>query len=193
MNSGDGWGLTWFVFLYITAAWIRLYYSPKYNKFIFLGIYVFFSVLVGTALFVTQKYEIAFLSGIVSNWYRYDSVPVYLSSVCLFLFFADCNIKNNIITEIITKLSPLTFGVYLIHHHPQLSPYIWEKANLPQFMGMVTFPLIQIAVCVLIFIACIIVDYLKTLMFVPIELLLNKIKLFEKYNNYFLSDSKSIK
>lgn len=31
MNSGGGWGLTWFVALYLTAAWLRLYYKPSYK------------------------------------------------------------------------------------------------------------------------------------------------------------------
>jgi surface polysaccharide O-acyltransferase-like enzyme len=31
MNSGGGWGLAWFVTLYITASWLRLYYTPS-NK-----------------------------------------------------------------------------------------------------------------------------------------------------------------
>lgn len=127
MNAGDGWGLTWFIFLYLSAAWIRLYYSPKYNKFVFLGIYAFLSISVGTALFITQKYDIAFLTNIISNLYRYDSIPVYFSSICLFLFFIDCNIKSNIFSKFITKISALTLGVYLIHKHPQISPFIWEN------------------------------------------------------------------
>lgn len=31
MNSGGGWGLTWFVALYLAAAWLRLYYKPSYK------------------------------------------------------------------------------------------------------------------------------------------------------------------
>ena len=185
MNAGDGWGLTWFVFLYITSAWIRLYYSPKLNKFIFLGIYVFFTVSVGTALFITQKYDIVFLTNIFSNLYRYDSIPVYISSICLFLFFVDCNIKTNIFTKFITKISALTLGVYLIHAHPQLSPFIWEKLNLPQYMNSNIFPVIQIGVCVLIFVVCVLIDYIKSIIFIPIEKILNKNSLINIFNNYY--------
>lgn len=29
MNSGGGWGLAWFVVMYMVAAWLRLYYTPR--------------------------------------------------------------------------------------------------------------------------------------------------------------------
>ena len=192
MNSGDGWGLTWFIFLYLTSSWIRLYYSPKYNKYIFLSIYSIISMLVGTVLFVTYKFNIPFVNTIVSNWYRYDSVPVYLSSICLFLFFVDCNIKNVLLSKFISKISSLTLGVYLIHAHPQLSPFIWDSLNLPQYMDKSIFPFIQIGVCIAIFSICIFIDYIKSKIFIPIDLIIEKSKIINKFN-YFISNKFNLK
>ena len=184
MNSGDGWGLTWFVFLYITAAWIRLYYTHKYNKYIFLSLYIFISLVVGTALFLSYRFDIQFISKLINNLYRYDSVPVFISSICLFLFLRDCNFNSTATSKIIIKISALTFGVYLIHAHPQLSPFIWEKLNLPQYMSKPFFPLIQVGSCIAIFALCILIDYIKSLLFVPINIIIGKSKIINKFNEF---------
>lgn len=39
MNSGGGWGLTWFVVLYLLAAWLRLYYRPNNKPTLWIAVY----------------------------------------------------------------------------------------------------------------------------------------------------------
>lgn len=169
MNSGGGWGLAWFVTLYITAAWFRLHYQPN-KKHISLAIICLVNpIIVGCALFVSQKYNIGILTTVASNWYKYDSVPVFFSTISLFIAMLNITIKNKISTKIITAVAPLTFGVYLIHAHANVDPSLWSFLNLPDKLLMPSFPLYQILVCVLIFAVGIAIDFFRQLLFRPID------------------------
>lgn len=98
---------------------------------------------------------------IISNWYRYDSVPVYLMTLALFAAFLNIRIKNGYIEKLICSVAPLTLGVYLIHAHADVSTWLWETLNLPQYMEQAWFPLLQLVCVVAIFIICIAIDALR--------------------------------
>lgn len=159
MNSGGGWGLAWFVVLYILAAWFRLYYTPSYKWFSKLLLYIGISLVVVTLMVVGTKVSI--VGNIVGNWYRYDSLPSLLSTISLFVVFLNIRIKNGIVSKIVLFIAPSTLGVYLIHAHADFSPWSWEFLNMPQYMGSVWFPLIQIGVVLAIFTFCTLVDIVR--------------------------------
>lgn len=88
MNSGGGWGLAWFVVLYLAAAWLRLYYVPNGKAARWLAVYVAIPVLIA-AVQCAQKGGISpgIVMTVVNNWFRYDSAPVYLMTMGLFVGF----------------------------------------------------------------------------------------------------------
>lgn len=156
MNSGEGWGLAWFVVLYFLASWFRLYYNSNGKwKVKILG-------WAGIAVIVTLIYEIGGRLSpariIASNWYRYDSVPAYMMSLILFVAFLNIQISSERISRAIAVVAPSTLGVYLIHAHASLSPWSWEVLNLPKKMQSPLFPLIQLLAVVGIFIGCSCID-----------------------------------
>lgn len=146
MNSGAGWGLTWFVALYLAAAWFRLYYQPSGKKAMYLVL--FFAIPAVMALGFSQ-------------WYRYDSAPVYIATLCLFAALLNTRIENPRAAGCISAIAPLTFGVYLIHAHADVSPWSWSVLNLPQHMHTVMFPLVQIAAVAGIFAVCAAIDWAR--------------------------------
>lgn len=159
MNSGAGWGLAWFTVLYIMAAWFRLYYMPNNKWFCKLLLYVGISAVVTVMMLIGNR--VGVIGNIASNWYRYDSVPAILSSLCIFTIFLNIRVNNNVVNRIILFISPSTLGVYLIHDHVDASPWSWEILNMPSHMTSYLFPVIQIGVVIGIFVFCIIIDIIR--------------------------------
>ena len=162
MNSGGGWGLMWFIVLYLCAAWFRLYYTPTHKPLGWLLAYLLIPVGI-TALQCPPFSDIlpGIVRTVVTHWYRYDSAPVYIMTLCLFIGFLNIRIRGSRISAFICRVAPLTFGVYLIHAHANVSPWSWEILNLPEKMASPLFPLIQLGSVLAIFVICIIIDFLQ--------------------------------
>ena len=161
MNSGGGWGLAWFVVLYLAAAWFRLYYTPRHKPLVLLGIYLLIPLLMAAGQMAANALGIGILKSVISNWFRYDSAPVYLMTIALFAAFLNIQVKNARISRLICSVAPLTLGTYLIHAHANVSPWLWAVLNLPSQMGTLWFILIQLGGVVAIFAACIAIDAIR--------------------------------
>lgn len=161
MNSGGGWGLAWFVVLYLASAWFRLYYTPKHNPVIMVGIVILIPMLMAAGQVAANVAGIRILKSIIRNCFRYDSAPVYLMTIALFAAFLNIQIKHDRVSKAICSVAHLTLGVYLIHAHANVSPWLWETLNLPVKMDSASFPLIQVGCVLAIFIACIAIDAIR--------------------------------
>ena len=163
MNSGAGWGLAWFVTLYLAAAWFRLYARPSGKKWEKIAAFFAIPAVMAAGLVLTRQG--GGLAGIAravfDNWYRYDSAPVYLATLCLFSALLNTRIENERVSGWITKIAPLTFGVYLIHAHADFSPWSWEVLQLPRYMDSLLFPAIQLGAVFAIFVFCAAVDWVR--------------------------------
>lgn len=170
MNSGGGWGLSWFVVLYFTGAWLRLYYRPNYKVLPKVLAWLGVPLLMTIARLVAEKIGIGILTSAVTNWFRYDSAPVYLASLLFFLIFMNLSKpKGTAWIKGISYMAPLTFGVYLIHDHPDVRLWLWEVSTLSNYVHKVYFPLIQLVIVVGIFFICILIDSLRSRLFRPLE------------------------
>ena len=158
MNSGGGWGLAWFAVLYLAAAWLRLYYEPKGKAGCYLAVFAGISVLVALAQVVSKMLGISIFQTILKNWFRYDSAPVYIMSMCLFAGFVNLQIRKEKLANAIRFVAPLTFGVYLIHAHADVSPWSWAVLNMPAKMDSALFPIVQLSVVLGIFVVCAVID-----------------------------------
>lgn len=165
MNSGGGWGLAWFVVMYLAAAWLRLYYTPKGKPIPFFAVFAAIPLVIAAAQVVLKRGAnipgAGTLLAIVDGWFRYDSALVYLMTMCLFAGFLNLDIQNGKLSRLITSAAPLTLGVYLIHAHANVSPWSWEVFNLPARMDSAAFPLVQLASLVGIFAVCTAMDTLR--------------------------------
>lgn len=170
MNSGGGWGLAWFATLYITAAWFRLYYMPDHKPFRWLAAFAVIPALIAVMQYVLKNWiSVGAISSMVGNWFRYDSVPVYVMTICLFVGFQNVNIRGKAMSRAICAVAPLTLGVYLIHAHADVSPWSWEVLALPEKMDTWLFPVIQLCCVMGIFTVCIVIDGLRKVTFGKIE------------------------
>lgn len=161
VNSGGGWGLAWFVVLYLAASWLRLYYQPTYKSRWFWLAFFGLPLAVVSVLLTGQALGIGIIETIAHQWYRYDSVPAYLASLALVLALLNTKVKGAFFNKLFVMVSPLTFAVYLIHAHANVDPWMWSVLKLPEKMDLWYFPLIQIGVTLGIFVVCCLMECVR--------------------------------
>ncbi len=106
--------------------------------------------------YICNKLQIRDLS---ERLYNYNSINVFLAAVFLFLYFRNLNIKNSKIINIVSKIAPLAFGVYIIHEQIVLRKVLYlQILGLDQLwnnaMQLVILPVVSFA----IFFVCIIIE-----------------------------------
>lgn len=91
-------------------------------------------------------------------------------SLGLLELFINIDVKSTLISRTATKIAPLTLGVYLIHKHADVSPWMWEALNMPQYMEHWSFPAVQLGVTIGVFAVCILMDLIRERIFRMIRL-----------------------
>ena len=159
-DNTRGYGIIWFVTLYLVGAYIRLYmeshYKNRRNLLIFFLISVFSYLLILTIQYICNILQI---SDISERLYNYNFITVFLASVFLFLYFKNMEVKNSKIVNIVSKVAPLTFAVYIIHEQSILREILYLKIlDLDRFWNnAVQFVVIPLTV-IGIFLICILIE-----------------------------------
>lgn len=117
--------LGWFLFLFVTAVYLKRFPIPLLEKrkqcfWLFLFFYVLMLLSVLTFELLGMKYAV--FAENEDFFLAMHRLPAYAASVFLFLTFAKLKIKT---CKWINALASCTFGVYLIHDHPLLSKILW--------------------------------------------------------------------
>lgn len=168
MNSGAGWGLAWFTVLYFTAAYFNYYYEAQGKMFRYLTLFFVIPLMITLIIWILNEIiYIDFVKQIVFNWIRYDSVPVYLASVFIFVAFLNYKGKiNDFVGGIITKVSGSIFGVYLIHAHANICTVtMWNRIGIGCNVDSMSLIPIQIVAVLVIFVICVLIDIVRTKLF----------------------------
>lgn len=158
----NGYSMLWLIFLYLLGAYCQKYsIAYKFNKKRFLLRYfscIFITWLIKLMIeIITFKvFGKAMLGNILIS---YISPTIVLSSIFLFLFFINLKIEKESILKVIKFLTPLTFGIYLIHSNPLIYTNIFND----MLMDFVNYPyyillIIILIVVIIIFIICILID-----------------------------------
>ncbi len=167
-DDDAGYGVVWFVCLYLIAAYIRKYgiaffTSVKKSLICYVAgaLCIFLSLLL-----VRQVYFTFDAFGERINFaYHYNHIFCLIASVALFYAFKLWNMKDNKISRLIGRVAPYTFGVYLLHEH-RLVGYEWTKwlrvAPTENILIMVTELVLK---CLFVLVLGIILDWLRTLVF----------------------------
>ncbi len=162
-DKTKGFGLVWFIVLYVTAAYIRRFYKPSGKSLKFFLLYLVTAILnfFWHYLFINSS-EFYWNTMVVD----YNNILVYFGAVFLFLTFININFKNLYIRKIILLLSPLTFAVYLIHENPLLSELLWNTINLESYcVNNFAFIFFAFGIILLIFICCCLIEFLRQKIF----------------------------
>jgi surface polysaccharide O-acyltransferase-like enzyme len=134
-------------------------FSRRFRMLIYLlGIGGFVATYLGTHYF-TVRQDGAFFP----MFYAYNSPNVLLMAIAVFVFFKyvfNFKLQN---TDLLTKLSSLTFGVYLIH--PYIQKLFRENAHLKFFFEenlLINIPLVSL----IVFVICLVISYIIS--FIPV-------------------------
>ena len=204
-NPGDdifvlsvGASITWFILLYLTGAYIGKYninYSG-FKKFIYCFVCLFL-FLISTFLFFKKsvhefylkigKIKIKFpfiLKRIVTG--RYDSLVKVTQSIAVILLCLQIHF-NKYLAKIICFFGPLVFGVYLIHMHNLVKRNIVIPMfnHYPADLSLNSIMKLILIKSFKMFIICIIIDYLRYLLFAFLRiknlLIFIELKIKEKF------------
>lgn len=163
----DGYSVLWLGVLYLIGAYIKKYdFANKRSVFVWLSIYAVCVIISWAAKIAIEKYQIDLFSGNVNGEIpiKYISPTMVIAAVALVGAFAKMK-PGKILSKVIKVISPLTFGVYLIHVHP----YVWMLFN-KKLLHLLDVPVDEmvvrvIGVAAIVFIACMIIEYIRALLF----------------------------
>ena len=100
-------------------------------------------------------------------WFNYNSLP-FILSVMVFVLVRQIHIPYSVFWNVLVKLAPYSFGVYLIHDQLMVRDWLWRNMPITFFCNQWIYPLVVIGFCMLIFISCVFVDYIRKILFVSL-------------------------
>jgi len=172
LNTDNGYGLVWFVCLYCFSSYIRLHYNRKINKYIYLLLYIIICML--TSLLHTKLG--------IENLYYYSSVTIFLSSVFLFLFFRELDLKNPVVNKAIYTLAPLSLGVYLISDNRYIRSVLYtDIINVNYFISRYNIFIVFLLFIIVVFTVSSAIEYARK------NILFKNLKNNKKINSFFNS------
>lgn len=167
-----GYSLLWFVYVYFAGAYMKLHYKPKYKWSKFLAGYIVFSLisLILVIIIAVIRRDSPLQLNKLSYFPNFNTLFVFLASICLFLTAVNFMITNKWLVKVILWFSPLTFGVYLIHMHPQLFLLIWDEILQPKkYIDSPFVLLIYPAMVLGIYISCSFIEFARKKLFYRLE------------------------
>ena len=150
--------LSWFICLYLTSAYLRLYgvngdYKFYLKRAIALSAIIFIYTM--ALEFVSYYYH----SNTLYHWgYAYNSLEFFLS-ILVFIIFLKFRFTSNSVSNFLIKISPYTFGVYLIHDNCHVRNILWNRFDWNHLLNSEFFILQMIVITLIIFGICIGIDY----------------------------------
>jgi len=198
-NMKSGSSTIWLLTFYLTGAYIGKYRVVYFGlkKYIFCFI-CFFIYLSSSYLYIKIKIDNIFLgkgvflkelncifSNILTT--RFDSFLKIVQSITVCLFFLQLN-YNKYIHKTICFLGPLIFGIYLIHIHPiiwiNIIKHIFD--NESKELNLIPIIITVFRKSLKMFVFCILIDYIRFLIFKLLRIKELCIILDSVINTYFL-------
>ena len=190
LNSGGGYGIVWFIFLYMLGAYIRD--NDLSENRMFLGAKKWWWCLLillpplymfGLEFLRGLGVEHYILDGYTGQLFAQNSPIVLLASVAMVICFADMNIKNVVASKVITFLGSGCLGVYLIHNNRNISHFLWEKLRINYWLGERENLFVILLIAVAVFMVCNFIDHLRMWVFKILKI----DKLIVKFGNWVSS------
>ena len=116
--SQDGHNAVWLTILYIIGAYIKMYPVSVKTKYLILC-YIVMSAITYWALIRQGFLEKRLFWG-------YSSISTTLGAMAFFVISTRINFSSAPAKRILMQLSPMAFGVFLIHTHP----FVWSQLQL---------------------------------------------------------------
>ena len=162
-DGTGGFSLTWFIVLYFTGAYIKRFGFAIKSTGVCFGLSFGISFLCVALHYLSAGLNMSIIDTVLQN---YNSILVYVGSICLFSAFMNLKLKENVIGKIVLKVAPLSFATYLIHESLGFKVYLWELININSLsLNGVSFIVFSIIICSCIFIVCALVESIRVFLF----------------------------
>lgn len=159
----NGYNIINFIFLYMIGRYLKLKNAKKQKKY--KSAYLLLVYIVCTL--ITALLGIFFLcykgtSVFLFYWaWRYNSPLVIIGAVALFMFFNSFTIRKRWINYIAAS----TFPVYLIHENCFANEYLYDYVEGFSKMNIVLLIICLFVLALIIFVGCIIIDFIRLFIF----------------------------
>lgn len=177
----------WLVCLYLIAAYIRKYGIPfftslKKSLLCYVGgaMCIFASLLVMRAVY----FKLDAFGESLSFGYHYNHILCLFASVSLFYVFKHWEFQDVVVSRLVGKAAPYTFGVYLIHEHILVRDLWPQWLYVEPTENVIVFVFSLIWKVSLVLIIGLILDWLRGLVFMRIS------RLFGRYRRINWSNRK---
>ena len=167
-----GYDFGWFCCLYLIAAYLRRYGSARLNgrkrcASVYLLSCLGIAALESVCLLLFRK------TGALEYYstvpFHYNFILSLTGALALFMFFAKTRLPGGKRTELICRISPAMFGVYLLHEHMDVSAHWcgWIIGEVSRGPGGFFVQLLESVA--LVFLAGVVIDLLRSRMFALAE------------------------
>jgi surface polysaccharide O-acyltransferase-like enzyme len=177
-NTNMGYSVLWLMIFYITGAYFGKYEIKFFGIKKFYFAFINFLIYISTSIiyYIIFNYNMESLTGgiklniiiILKQLFteNYDSNLKVIQSISIILFLLQIN-YNKYLGKIISFIGTLTFGVYLIHSNRCIESDILSDLfdNEQNNISVLSVYRLFMRKGLLLFIICIIIDYLRYLLF----------------------------
>lgn len=171
--AGNKWyfsSLGWFVFLYLTAGFVRLYFSENIftikSKYIYLVLAFGITITILWIAFCNYQYSLGNHSW---NKWRYfsemNNIATLAISISIFTIFLRLKIQYSVSINLVASTM---LGVYLIHDNNFVRPWLWRNFwNVQEHLSLshTHYVIWSIAVILATFAVCIGIELLRQKLF----------------------------
>ena len=198
--ENNGFSLYQFIYMYIIGAYLRRY--PLDKNYIFkvmskrmyqlVLIFIFSGSIFLNYIFSKYTLSITGINSILDELSSYiteasilyNNPFVVIQTIAYFAFFATLSINS----KIINKIATLTIGVYLIHDNNFLRGFIYNALKINNGpIYSYKFIIYVIIITIVIYICCLIIEWLRQLLFKFVYNLKISYKIREKHYNFINS------
>ena len=182
----NGYSVMWFVFLFLTAAYVKLYglwfiKKPSQGMAMYLiNVLLIFIEQVAIDYVMVNLGHLELISGIS---YDYNHLFTFMASLGLFMWGIKLPEKEGVWANIGIHLAPMALGVYLLHEHIMIR-YEWQKwlgvtelgeRSVPGFIGGLLLAVL------IVYAVGTVVDYVRIWIFKGVKALFRNTKLVEAF------------
>lgn len=176
-DSTGGYGIIWFVCLYLIAGYIRLHFNSSIKSIRYVGIYFSCTILITICmLLIDWLCNYLGRATLIGKILQYNNIIVLIESIAIFMFFKQLNIKGNKLMKIVKITAPCTFAVYLIHEQYALRTILYDKILYIEMCYYNPYSIfISIGSIMLMFLMCIIIELIRQRVFRKINNISKKV------------------
>jgi len=153
--------LLWFLFLYCTSGYLRLYNCAAKQRAIT------WLMIGGGLLLLSFGYAVVLLNFLVRYQERYETayfqtwqILMLLTAIPLLLGFVRLKVKNN---ALINKMAAASFGIYLIHDSNYVRYFLWrdllKSAAYRDSAALIPY---AIAMVMLVYLVCLVLESVRS-------------------------------